>query len=252
MPPPLIVRCRGLASRTAVDLRHRGRDNAPAVSDYERYLRTGELLSLQKSDGERVHRDELLFQVVHQSSELWLRLAAFETETAAARIRDADLAGAATLLQRAVMALRLLAEQLDMLEQIAPRDYHVIRGALGEGSGFDSPGFRDLQRVAREVASAFDACCRARRLSPADLYAAPERHHDAYRVAELLTDWDERLGLWRVRHLKVVERVLGTEAVGTQGTPIALLRDLVAQRAFPALWEARNALARRMRGGTDP
>ena len=47
----------------------------PAASDYERYLRTDELLSLQKPPEERVHRDELLFQTVHQSSELWLKLA---------------------------------------------------------------------------------------------------------------------------------------------------------------------------------
>jgi tryptophan 2,3-dioxygenase len=219
------------------------------VSDYERYLRTDELLALQKPADERVHRDELLFQVVHQSSELWLRLTADETEAAAARIRAGDLAGAADLLQRAVLALRLLAEQLEMLERLSPRDYHVIRGALGQGSGFDSPGFRELQRVASEIAGAFDAWCGARSVSPADVYAAPERHHDAWRVAELLTDWDERLGLWRVRHLKVVERLIGTDAVGTQGTPIALLRELTAQRAFPALWQARSQLARRLRGG---
>ena len=65
------------------------------MSDYERYLRTDELLALQKPDGERVHHDELLFQVVHQSSELWLRLVASETEASAARIRDGELAGAA-------------------------------------------------------------------------------------------------------------------------------------------------------------
>ena len=44
-------------------------------SDYERYLRTDELLALQKGADEWVHRDELLFQTVHQSSELWLKLA---------------------------------------------------------------------------------------------------------------------------------------------------------------------------------
>jgi tryptophan 2,3-dioxygenase len=43
-----------------------------APSDYERYLRTEELLALQKSPGEWVHRDELLFQSVHQTSEFWL------------------------------------------------------------------------------------------------------------------------------------------------------------------------------------
>ena len=50
------------------------------ASDYERYLRTDELLKLQKRPEERAHHDELLFQTVHQSSELWLKLAAFEVE----------------------------------------------------------------------------------------------------------------------------------------------------------------------------
>ena len=42
----------------------------PGASDYERYLRTDELLALQKEPEERVHRDELLFTTVHQTSEL--------------------------------------------------------------------------------------------------------------------------------------------------------------------------------------
>ena len=52
-------------------------------SDYERYLRTDALLALQKGADEWVHRDELLFQTVHQSSELWLKLAWNEVEEAA-------------------------------------------------------------------------------------------------------------------------------------------------------------------------
>ena len=46
-----------------------------AASDYERYLNTDGLLALQKTADEWVHRDELLFQVTHQASELWLKLA---------------------------------------------------------------------------------------------------------------------------------------------------------------------------------
>ena len=52
----------------------RARPARRGASDYERYLRTDELLSLQKPPEERVHHDELLFQTVHQSSELWLKL----------------------------------------------------------------------------------------------------------------------------------------------------------------------------------
>src|SRR5262249_61588648 len=78
-----------------------------AATDYERYLRTDELLSLQKTPAEVVHRDEHLFQTVHQSSELWLKLACLEIEDAAALV-DADrLAGAVRLLRRGNDALRL-------------------------------------------------------------------------------------------------------------------------------------------------
>ncbi|MBY0275385.1 tryptophan 2,3-dioxygenase [Candidatus Binatia bacterium] len=224
----------------------------PEASDYERYLHTAELLALQKPAAERVHRDELLFQVVHQSSELWLKLAAFETAAAAVRLRDGDLAGAAPLLQRALLGLRLITEQLEMLEHIAPRDYHLLRSALGQGSGFDSPGFRALQEVARDVGAAFLAHLQLHALPLAALYAEPERAPEAYRVAELLTDWDQQLGLWRARHLNVVERLIGGAAVGTQGTPIALLRELGAQRAFPALWAARDELARAMSAQRPP
>ena len=52
----------------------------PGGSDYERYLRTDELLSLQRRPEEQAHRDELLFQTAHQASELWLKLLANEEE----------------------------------------------------------------------------------------------------------------------------------------------------------------------------
>ena len=70
----------------------------PGASDYERYLRTDELLALQKTPDERAHHDELLFQTVHQSSELWLKLAGEEMELATdapARGRDRARAAAA-------------------------------------------------------------------------------------------------------------------------------------------------------------
>jgi len=61
-----------------------------APSDYERYLNTEELLALQKGPGEWVHRDELLFQVTHQSSELWLKHACAEVEEATRLIEARD------------------------------------------------------------------------------------------------------------------------------------------------------------------
>ena len=79
----------------------------PGGSDYERYLRTDELLSLQKTADEWVHRDELLFQTVHQSSELWLKHAWNDVEEATRLIEARDLAAAQRLLRRANACIRV-------------------------------------------------------------------------------------------------------------------------------------------------
>ena len=77
------------------------------ASDYERYLRTDELLALQKRPEERAHHDELLFQTVHQSSELWLKLAVDEVEEAAtAHSSAASSRRALRLLRRRTHCLR--------------------------------------------------------------------------------------------------------------------------------------------------
>src|SRR6266540_3606571 len=121
----------------------------PGASDYERYLRTDELLSLQKSPAEQAHRDELLFQVVHQSSELWLKLAWTEVEEATRHLEQGEIAPALRLLRRSALCLRLVTEQLDMLELMSPWEYTaLVRPVLGHGSGFDSPGWSNLRRVA--------------------------------------------------------------------------------------------------------
>ena len=117
------------------------------ASDYERYLRTDELLALQKGPDEWVHRDELLFQTVHQSSELWLKHAWMEVEEATRLIEARDLAGALRLLGRANHAMRYVVSFLEHLELMSPWEYQDVRRVLGHGSGFDSPGFREIRRV---------------------------------------------------------------------------------------------------------
>src|SRR2546423_9899697 len=78
----------------------------PGPSDYERYLRTDELLALQKGADEWAHRDELLFQTVHQSSELWLKHAWVEAEEATRLVGTRDLAAANRLLRRSTACLK--------------------------------------------------------------------------------------------------------------------------------------------------
>ncbi len=213
-----------------------------APSDYERYLRTDELLALQKTPEEQVHRDELLFQTVHQSSELWLKLACFEVEGATEHLRTADTAAAIRLLRRSAEGMKIATLLLDQLEQMSPWEYQSIRRVLGHGSGFDSPGFRYVRRVSPSLGDAFHALRRDAGLSIVDVYVRGREHEDLYQLAELLIEWDERVSLWRFRHYKVVARVIGDEVVGTQGTPVELLSGLIKNKLYPELWHARNEL----------
>jgi tryptophan 2,3-dioxygenase len=212
------------------------------ASDYERYLRTDELLALQKTPEEQVHRDELLFQTVHQSSELWLKLAWHEVEEATALVDGDDVGGAVRLLRRAGLCLQYVTTQLDMLEQMSPWEYQEIRRVLGHGSGFDSPGFREIRRVTPRLGEAFGRRLERAGLSVVDLYVHGREHEELYGLAEALIEWDERVTMWRVRHYKVVARVIGDAVVGTQGTPVEVLGRLIHKVFFPELWQARNDL----------
>ncbi len=215
------------------------------ASDYERYLRTDELLALQKTTDEQTHPDELLFQTVHQSSELWLKLATSEVERASAHVRNGEIAAALRLLRRSALCMQFVTRQLDMLEQMSPWEYQSIRRVLGHGSGFDSPGFREARRVTPLLGEAFDAALAAAGLDLVELYVRGREHEELYQLAEALVEWDERITMWRIRHYKVVARIIGDQVVGTQGTPVEVLGKMIHHNFFPALWRARNQLTTR-------
>jgi tryptophan 2,3-dioxygenase len=213
-----------------------------AGSDYERYLNTDGLLALQKGPDEWVHRDELLFQVTHQASELWLKLAAADADEAARLVEERDLRPALRLLSRASLSIRFVISQLDMLEHMSPWEYQEIRKVLGHGSGFDSPGWNALRHAFPRLGQAFHAARREAGLSLSELYVQGRDHEDLYRLAEALIELDEQAQHWRLRHYQVVARVIGDKVVGTQGTPVELLGRLVSKTSFPELWEVRNEL----------
>jgi tryptophan 2,3-dioxygenase len=214
-------------------------------TDYEIYLRTEELLSLQVEPEDWAHPDELLFQTVHQSSELWLKLAGTELEQATEHLAGGEIAPALRQLRRAVECMKNVIIGLDMLDQMSPWEYHIVRKALGQGSGFDSPGFRRVRDVSPRLGGLFHALREQAGLSLPEVYTLGRQHEDLYQLAELLVEWDERVSLWRMRHFKVVERMLGGGTVGTQGTPVDVLQRLLHSSLYPELWEVRNELTTR-------
>ncbi|HZT91256.1 MAG TPA: tryptophan 2,3-dioxygenase family protein, partial [Gaiellaceae bacterium] len=197
------------------------------ASDYERYLRTDALLALQKGADEWVHRDELLFQSVHQTSEIWLKLCWNEVEEATRLVEGGEVFAALRLLRRANDCLKLITAALEMLEHMSPWEYTEVRKVLGHGSGFDSPGFRELRRVARPLGEAFHRARERAGLSLVEVYTEGRAHEGLYALAELLIELDERVVVWRVRHFKVVQRTIGGDVVGTQGTPVEVMGRLI-------------------------
>jgi tryptophan 2,3-dioxygenase len=212
--------------------------------DYARYMRTGVLLALQRGPEEMIHRDELLFQIVHQSTELWLKHACFEVDGAVGLLRSGAPGPAARLMARACLGIELITGQLEMLRHLAPSDFRVMRPALGHGSGLESPGWRETRRVSRKLGATFDEVVA---LLGVDLVALYEGNPDRglYRLAERMVEWDERIAVWRVNHYRIATRILGYDAVGTKGTPVAVLARLIDHRFFPRLWQVRNELTLR-------
>jgi len=212
------------------------------ASDYERYLRTDELLALQKEPAQLLHKDEMTFQVVHQASELLMKGASFELERALDLITEGDSLNAARLIRRANMELEYPISMLHVLETITPYDYHLIRAGLGHGSGLDSPGFLALLHIGPRLGQAFDLQLQKAGLSVQDLYRRHEKFFGLHDVAERLLDFDERMHLFRFHHLKLAQRIIGGGVVGTMGTPVEVLHQRMEHLFYKELWDVRNKI----------
>jgi tryptophan 2,3-dioxygenase len=110
---------------------------------YGAYLGLDRLLSAQHPrSGEH---DELLFIVIHQASELWLKLSLHELEAARDHIARDDLGPAFKMISRVSRIQTQLIQSWDVLATMTPSDYSAIREGLGQSSGFQSHQYRLLE-----------------------------------------------------------------------------------------------------------
>lgn len=222
-----------------------------AATDYERYLRTDELLALQKTPEQMLHPDELTFQVVHQSSELLMKAAAWELTRARDLVEHGDFDNAARLLRRANRMLDYPIGLLHVLETITPYDYHIIRAGLGHGSGLDSPGFVALLHIGPRLGEIFFHQLEKSGLTVDDLYRRHAEFFSLHDLAEQMLEFDERMQTFRFHHLKLAQRIIGGEVVGTMGTPVEILRQRMEHGTlYKPLWDVRNQITAKM--GTSP
>jgi len=247
---------------------------------YGGYLRLPELLALQTCRADPSAHDELLFITVHQVYELWFGQVLYELEAARDAMTAGETWRARHLLQRVHAIERLLVAQVEILETMTPQDFLEFRSVLAPASGFQSAQYRELEFLSGVKNRAFLARFRSltsaerdrlvRRLAEPSLWdaylglvasrglgvgtseeimaslrvIAGDRgtHDDLWQLAEDLLTHDELSGLWRARHVQMVERQIGTKS-GTGGsTGAPYLRKRVPLRYYPLLWELRDHL----------
>jgi tryptophan 2,3-dioxygenase len=117
--------------------------HTPPAMSYGDYLGLDTLLAAQRPRSDE--HDELLFIIIHQASELWLKLSIHELSAARQHIRDDDLGPAFKMIARVSRIQGQLVQSWDVLGTMTPSDYHALRPHLGQSSGFQSFQYRTLE-----------------------------------------------------------------------------------------------------------
>ena len=110
---------------------------------YGKYLHLPELLNAQHLLSDQ--HDEMLFIIIHQASELWLKLAGHEVEAAIGSIKEDDYRQAFKVIARVKLILTQLTQSWSILSTMTPVDYLKFRDTLGPASGFQSYSYRKLE-----------------------------------------------------------------------------------------------------------
>lgn len=251
----------------------------PAGMTYADYLKLDQLLSAQQPLS-NLH-DEMLFIVIHQTKELWMKEMLHELELAIRLVGEDRFAEAYKAMARISRIQAVMTLSWDVLSTLTPVDYMKFRDVLGTSSGFQSAQFREIEfRLGLKNAAflehydegttmrerlqaaldrpslreaATDALARAgfdigdgsvEALAAAwlQVYRDAERWFELYELAEKLVDIDDALASWRHKHVLTVERIIGNKR-GTGGSAGAsYLRATLDKRVFPELWSLRTDL----------
>ncbi|GAA3858695.1 tryptophan 2,3-dioxygenase family protein [Streptomyces sedi] len=235
---------------------------------YGSFLRLPELLTLQ-GRSTKAH-DELLFQITHQSFELWFALSLDELEHVRTRLAEGELSTARAGLRRLREITRLWLGHIDVLDTMTPGGFNEFRFTLEDASGFQSVQFRELEMVSGHKDSRYlrlpgatgDELARLRRrfdepslretfaallerrgVTADQLYTAPDdAYGDLRDTADELLSYDAMFHQWRYRHWLIVFRMLGTRRGSGGSSGAGFLQSTLNQWFFPELQDARAAV----------
>ena len=117
--------------------------DTPASMTYGGYLALDQLLSAQRPISS--HHDEMLFIIIHQAKELWLKQIIHELDVALGLVRGDRLIEVHKNLSRVSRIQAVMTLSWDVLTTLTPTDYMQFRDVLGGSSGFQSAQFREVE-----------------------------------------------------------------------------------------------------------
>lgn len=132
--------CKHSNNRKIEDNIHTDFDNEMSYGDY---LKLDQILSAQQPLSSE--HDEMLFIIIHQTSELWLKLAGHELDNAISCIQENNFGPAFKVIARVKQIFIQLTQSWNILSTLTPADYLKFRDDLGKSSGFQSYGYRKLE-----------------------------------------------------------------------------------------------------------
>lgn len=225
---------------------------------YDSYLQTDTLLSLQvtqtpSTTDPAVILSEHFFIVTHQSCELWLKQVVADLSLVRDLLlpesgyQDDQLVSSAELLYRATELLRVLHDQVLVLERLPLRHFVEFRPYLGTASGAESEQFRALGRLVggnkepSELYQAFTTAVEQHGYSIAEVCRQGLNAGALHQIAETLVDLGNGYWRWKVAHVGLMSKMVGGQqgSGGTSGIDYLINRTTLP---FPELRQLRGEL----------
>ncbi|MEF3118086.1 tryptophan 2,3-dioxygenase family protein [Streptomyces chrestomyceticus] len=169
------------------------------TTPYEDYVHADVLTHLQHPLSD--DPGEMAFLVTTQVMELWFTVVVHEWHTAAQALRRDDLPAAMEALERSTYQLEALNAAWKPLARLTPAQFNAFRGALGEGSGFQSAMYRRMEFLLGEKSASMLVPHRG----------APREHAELEKALQEPSLWDEVLRLLARRGYGIPREVLDRE-----------------------------------------